>query len=230
MKKLLFLSLLVAGIVTVASAQLEIGVVGGPSFVSFSGNDVEMWGELYQKPNMKVKFHLGAFFNYRLNDQFSLEPRILFALKGPQYKGETEEYDEETFMLVTGEKKVTKMLTYIDLPLLLNFHASEQLSLFAGPQIGLRMGAKAKSEFSGAAQGGGSVSYSRTSDQKEYYYGTELGVYLGLGYKLNDDLSVNLIYNPGISKIAHVEYEGEDEKYDVKNTSILLSLRHSLKK
>jgi len=226
MKKLIMLSMLVVLYGTVAKAQVKIGAIGGPSFVTFTGSDVESWGGLYSDPKMMVKFHFGLFFNYPINDQFSLESRVIYSAKGPKYSGDYTEYDDQTFELYEGTMTVTKQLSYLEIPVLVNYKVAEKVVVFVGPQVGFRLAAKAKSEFTGTSQGGSNLSTSETNDQKEYYTGIDFGLLLGVGYDLSETLGLNIAFNPGLSKIAHYEYEGTDTKYDVKNSSFTISLRY----
>ncbi|MBX2961198.1 MAG: PorT family protein [Cyclobacteriaceae bacterium] len=229
MKKLVLLTLLVALFGTVVNAQVKIGVMGGPSFVNFTGSEIKEWGSLDSEPSMKVKFHLGFYFIYPINDQLSIEARILYSAKGPQYSGNAQEYDDQTFEMYSGTKTITKQLSYLELPILVNYKVHEKIVLFAGPQVGFRLAANARSEFTGTSQGGSTLTTDKTSNQNDYYSGIDFGLLVGIGYELSDKLGVNLAYNPGLSKIAQYEYEGEVTKYDVKNSAILISLRYVLK-
>ena len=229
MKKLIMLSMFVVLLGTGVNGQVKIGAIAGPSLVNFTGSDVEQWGELYSKPSMKVKFHVGFYFIYPINDKLSIEPRIVYSAKGPKYTGDDSEFDDQTFELYEGTKTITKQLSYLELPILVNYRVYEKIVMFAGPQIGFLITAKAKSEFSGTSQGGNTLTTDDTEDQKDYYTSIDFGLLFGVGYELNDKIGISLSYNPGLSKIAQDEYEGDVTKYDVKNSAFMISLRYVLK-
>jgi len=203
MKKAILLSLCIMLSYAGAFAQSTLGVVAGPNFANFGGKEVETWGGANADPTMQVKFHLGVFFNKELTEDWSIEPRLLFSTKGPKYSGEIPFYGEVTYK---------KLLSYVDIPVLVKYSINEQFSVYAGPQLSLLLSAKVDDG-------------EEKVDVKDEYKSTDFALVFGAGYMITEKLGVNLFYDLGLSKIAQYE----SLSYDVKNNVIKLSLTYTLK-
>lgn len=105
----------------VAHAQLNFGVKGGVNFASIkaSGSGITI------SSNGITSFQLGAFANYELNEQFKLQPELLFmGIGGTAFTGE----------------KIN--VNYVALPIMAQYYLGEKFYLEAGPQFGLLLSAK----------------------------------------------------------------------------------------
>jgi len=163
MKKL-FLSLcLIVGISAAAQAQATIGLKAGASLTDLTGSDVS--GTSY-----KFGFNGGLVANFKFSDVLSVQPEILFSMKGTQAKA-------------SSKNKIN--LNYIDVPVMLQYNA-DGLFFEAGPQIGFLATAK-------------STDGTNDVDIKNSLKSVDFGYAVGLGYKLETGPMVGLRYNGGIT-------------------------------
>lgn len=88
----------------------------------------------------------------------------------------------------TSIPKITLRLTYLDLPVLLNFYITPKLAVQAGPEIGLLLASRAHS---------GDV----TATVHDIYRSFEKGVVGGIFYQLPRGCSVGIRYIQGFKPI-----------------------------
>ena len=98
---------------------------------------------------------------------------------------------------------VSQNLNYINIPVMAKYYVADAFSLEAGPQLGFLMSAK----FDG-------------KDNKKYLNSTDFGLNLGAGYDLNEQMSLGLRYNIGLSDIEKDLMAGESGST---NSSLQLS-------
>ena len=184
MKKMsVFLVVLLAlCMVLPASAQMNLGVLGGLNLANLSW-DPEMEG--LDLSNLIV-FGIGGVLDYNLNESvaFHLEP--MYLLKG--CKGEGEVYDI----------KVEVKLAYLEVPVMLkySFVANDiKPYIMAGPTIGLNLSAKQKITASGV---------SVEEDVKDDAKNIDFGLGFGAGVSLpmgNNSIFVEARYALGLTNI-----------------------------
>ncbi|MCI1187743.1 PorT family protein [Hymenobacter sp. DH14] len=163
MKKVLLSLGLVAGIAATANAQARIGLKAGGSLTNMSGSDVS-------STSSKFGFHGGLVANLAFGDALSLQPEVLFSMKGYQ--------DPDN-----SKNKVN--LNYIDVPVMLQYNA-DGLFFEAGPQLGFLASAKV-------------TDGTNDMDIKEAFKSVDFGYAVGLGYKLETGPMLGLRYNGGIT-------------------------------
>lgn len=179
MKPFLIASALVVLATGAAHAQggpgASFGLKGGASLTSFTGNGTEdakyLWG-----------FHAGVLANFAVNDVFSVQPEVLYSMKGA--KG------QETIQGVTIQESIR--LHYIDVPLLAHLNAGG-LFFEVGPQIGFAVAANAHAEATGYG--------SQDQDIKDQVNTVDFGYAGGLGYQLANGPGIGLRYNGGFTNV-----------------------------
>lgn len=185
MKKL-FLSL--AALVACASsvhAQKEdnhFGVKVGGSLTNFVGKDVT------SSSSYVFGFHGGLVANIDLTERFSVQPELLYSMKGAK--------DEATVGSTTI--KGTQRLNYVELPILVKAKFNS-VFVEAGPQVGALVSAKSKVE-------GGSLDAEVSN--KDQFNTVDFGYAVGAGYQLESGLMVGLRYNGAFSNVAQVVIAG----------------------
>lgn len=169
MKKV-FLSLgLLAGISATASAQATFGLKAGGSLTDFTGADVT-------GTSNKFGFHGGLVANLAFGDALSVQPEVLYSMKGAASSANT---------------KVKTNLNYIDIPVLLQYNA-DGLFFEAGPQLGILASAKL-------------TDGTTDIDVKSGLNTIDFGYAVGLGYKLETGPMIGLRYNGGITSLDKEE-------------------------
>lgn len=221
---LLFVILLLTG--TAALAQVKISVVAGPSFTNFIGGDAEDWGSVGEKPKMAIRFHGGVIVSYPLNEKLSAISGIQYSMKGTTYSGEIDIGEGGSF---TAEYK--KVLSYLDIPLSVQYTVSEKFALQAGTQVSLLTSAKVKN----SKEAQDNFQLPATEDAKDYYNTLDMSFNIGPVFKLSEKLAVQLLYQHGLLKIAKDEeynvdtHQYEDINRKVMNQSFKLSLIYTVK-
>jgi hypothetical protein len=169
MKKIILSIALLAGISASAQAQsIKYGLKAGASLTSITGSDVD--GNAY-----KFGFNGGGVVNFGLNDMISIQPEVLFSMKGAKSKDDSNERIN---------------LNYIDVPVLLKVSTGATGLFFeAGPQLGFRVSSSYK--------------YDPVSiDFNSYTKAVDFGYAAGLGFQAESGPMVGLRYNGGFTNVG----------------------------
>lgn len=126
MKKTILISFL--SLATSISAQIKpkYGLSAGLNISSFSGSD---------KPDgfsSKTGIHVGGFLWNYLSDKISIDAELYYTQMGAKFETAAPTIDNATFTL-TGKVKND----YIRLPILFDYHPTEEFSIALGPEIGI---------------------------------------------------------------------------------------------
>ncbi|MCO6146815.1 porin family protein [Flavobacterium sp. NRK1] len=184
MKKIILSTALLFAIGFTAKAQeIKYGVKAGVNFATLTG-------DIPDDVKTRTGFHAGAVAEFKLTEEFSIQPELLYSQQGMKYDG----IDADTGIKV----KTTWKMDYLILPVVAKYYIIEGFSIEAGPQIGYRLGAKIKAEASGF----GENEYDFKDDTKAL----DFGIIGGLAYDLPMGLFFQARYNAGITKIN----EGDD--------------------
>ncbi|MBD2767972.1 PorT family protein [Hymenobacter sp. BT664] len=190
MKKIILLLSLLTGISASALAQVSFGAKAGASFTTntesgttnvmnsffkaassfpFNPGSTNPGSGVYITTNI-IGFHGGLFVNLPISAAFSIQPEVLYSMKGSQT-------DKD------GDAKIR--LNYIDIPVMLQYN-THRLFFEAGPQLGILTSGKF-------------VAGSLNLDAKELFKTVDFGYATGLGYKLKSGPILGLRYNGGIT-------------------------------
>lgn len=212
MKKiLLFASFTVFALTTIQAQEMSFGVKGGLNFAKVSYSESEA-----PKMDMLTSFHIGAFLEYPITSEFSIQPELLYSAQGAKYS-ESESYEGMTYSV---EMKLK--LAYLNIPVMAKYYVMDNLSLEAGPQIGLLLSAKADGKMSYSGMGDG-VSESYSQDVKDNFKKIDIGVGLGASYHLDMGISIGARYVLGLADISD---DGEGSG-SVKNNVIQVSVGYT---
>jgi hypothetical protein len=139
MKRLISVLALGVLISAYSFAQVGLGIKGGLNIANVSGTDVP--------PGSKTLtgFAAGGYLEISLPLLFTIQPEILYSQKGFTY-------DENVF---GTNVKVTAKLNYLEIPVLVKYSFPVPVvkpSLYAGPAMGILLGAKVKAEAAGQSR------------------------------------------------------------------------------
>jgi len=98
------------------------GLKGGINLADVYGSP----GTYFQDPEGIKSFHAGAYAQFRIIGNFSLQPEVLFSRKG---------FKAGNFGIAGGTSNMS--LDYFDVPLLFSLRILNNISLLAGPQASL---------------------------------------------------------------------------------------------
>lgn len=156
-----------------------ISAYGQPSFGIKAGlnfNDIIVENAPWLPINLyrpSIGFHLGVISEFRLMNPLTFNPELIFIQKGANSSGKN-----------GGINRIN--LNYLELPLLLSFNSTRLVSFQLGPNLGLRISAKRKTD-------GGK------SDLKELFNKPfDFGVSGGLKLNLSNKISITGRYYYGL--------------------------------
>ncbi|MCE7995770.1 MAG: PorT family protein [Roseivirga sp.] len=139
--------------------------------------------DIDEKAESKLGFHAGVFYNFKLTVRFHLRPEVEYSLQGAKDEIETVDANFNPINL-----KFKANYNYANFRLLTDFQVLGKLSLQVGPQFGILTLAELKTDRS---------KENLTDDLTS----TELGIVLGLGYRLSGSFDINFRYNLGLTDL-----------------------------
>ena len=153
---------------------------------------------------MRISFNIGGYYTFMISDKFGLQPELVYSGQGTKFAATTYEtvigFDPSTGAPIMGtveSPEVVFALNYLNIPIMAKYYFSESFSVLAGPQIGILMSAKAKSD-------------DEDVDVKEFFNTTDISLGIGLEYALESGLNFNARYNIGMTTIEKDLADGED--------------------
>ena len=162
MKKLIFFTaILILPMLMVQAQDVTFGAKAGVNIATLKPDLAD--------PAARTSFHLGGVGEVSLTDVFSIQPELLYSSQGVK-----DESDDDEVV----------RLNYLTLPMLAKYYVADNLSVEAGPQLGMLL--KAEVEDNG-----------ETIDIKDNTKSIDIGVAFGLGYKLPSGLNFAARYYLG---------------------------------
>ena len=208
MKKLIILSALgltlTAGLntATAQSTTPRIGIKAGANYMTLG--QLEAGGATYNY-DYRFGFQGGLMADLPLSSQLSFMPQVLYAQKGGTVKA--------TVGGTTGEIKTR--INYLDVPLLIGFKPSPEVTLFAGPQVAFLLSQSSDTYVNGAA-----TSNTTNTDGLRK---NAIGGNVGIGYNINNNVSLTGNYVFDFDKAAN----DNAAQSKAKNSGFALSLGYS---
>jgi len=145
--------------------QWTPGIKGGLNIADVSGLNGDN----------RLSGHVGLFFHGRINHQWSIQPEILYSGQGQRYWAGRDEY--------------TLALSYIQIPLMFQFHPVRKFYLEFGPQIGFLLSANAKND-------------NDKTEVDQYFKKVDAAIAFGAGIQVTRMLGFYARYNAGIADIS----------------------------
>lgn len=169
MKKIiagLFVLVVTANVANAQHTELGLKVgYNGSNFTDNNGDDFKMYSS----------FHAGLLAHIHLNKVFALQPEIIYSGQGTKFSVINTDYRYH--------------LSYINIPVLLQFMTPGGFRIESGPQLGLLLSASAKS---------GNAS----SDIKSSFKSTDFSWAFGAGFITRSGFGFDARYNLGLSDIS----------------------------
>ncbi|WEK70786.1 MAG: porin family protein [Candidatus Chryseobacterium colombiense] len=164
-----------------SSSPVSFGVKAGLNVSTISGGDSKA----------KAGFYGGAFANIPVASSFSVQPEILYNGVGAK---------------ADGMQDLKVNLSYISVPVMLQYNALPNFYLEAGPQFSFLVDSKFKYQ---------SVSVKGN----DYIKGFDFGIGIGAGYYITDNFGVTARYVAGVVDIAKktggVQPEGKNNVFQI---------------
>lgn len=170
MKKISLSILAFIVLATTASAQVKFGGKAGINIAKLSGKSEGQTQNL----DSKIGLHIGGLVEIPVTESFSVMPELNFDQLGGKDK------------VSTFETKL--MMNYLSIPVLAKYNVGG-LGIYAGPQVGLLLSAKAEVD-------------SQKEDVKDQFKSTDFCAVFGAEYNLPYGIFVSARYNLGLTKIT----------------------------
>jgi hypothetical protein len=183
MKKLL-IALTAITLFSTAHAQKKgpgFGVKAGANFYSIGGGDADDFG-LDEKRKTKVGLVGGILVNIPFTSTFSVQPELL--------------YSEEGNLQKDGDVSQKYALTFLNLPIMLQYNTPSGFYVETGPQIGYTLSAKLKTD-NGLDK--------EEIDLKDGIKNIGFSWGLGAGFKCKSGFGIGARYNRGLSSLDDTE-------------------------
>lgn len=184
-KKVILAALVVTSAVF---AQINVGARAAFNFGTFWGDDAEdvTWG---------------AGFNAGVNAKIPINP-MLSLVSGLEvdYRRISDEATEEE-MGATLTEEMTLSMWYLELPVLLRINATPQFFIDAGLTVAFNLADNRHSEQTLEYQGRKETK-SSDNDFSDGVETVELGLVVGAGYAVNQNLDINARFGLGLTKVG----------------------------
>lgn len=186
-----------------ANDQMRFGIRAGANLMnmgklSFAGQDYST--------DSKVGFQAGIYADLPMGGNFAFMPEINYAQKGAKFK--------ETIVGVNNE--IDRKVSYLDIPVLIGYKATPELTVFAGPQVSFLLAQKTIAKSDGNQIGSDDTS---TKDFSKSIAGGAVG----LGYSITPNVNINARYSMDFQK-AMKDDLNQDK---LKNRGFALSLGYT---
>ncbi|MCU7548630.1 PorT family protein [Chitinophagaceae bacterium LB-8] len=183
MKRLVIIPLMIMA--TTLHAQIQLGLKAGVNISNFTGGD---FNEIENKA--LVGFHAGGLARIVFN-KLALQPEVVFSSQGAKLEN-------------AGSESNYK-ISYINIPVLIQYETKGGFYLEAGPQFGFKLSEDIPDETI-----------------EDFAKSTDLSIAMGLGYHSKMGLGIGGRYNVGVSKVG--DFDSGDIDPDFKQGVIQISL------
>ncbi len=146
--------------------KLTPGIKGGLNIADISG---------FNGDN-RLSGHVGLFLNSRINSNWAIQPEFLYSGQGQQYN------------VPFNDDRVVA-LSYLQIPVMIQFYPVKQFYLEFGPQLGFLLSANDKEE-----DGDNKIEVDNN------YKKTDVGLSFGAGFQVTSMLGFYGRYNAGLTR------------------------------
>ena len=167
----------------------------------------------YNNKQMQLSSHFGVFAEFTISDYFSVQPELLYSVKGAQFDLEGEDF-----------YRSSHIFKYLSLPIIAKYYVTEEISVEAGPQVAYLLSAKnvetSEIYVTGLGEEAASI------DMKENMQVFDVGVTAGVGYLTKTGFYISARYNLGLINAFNNEPDITDT---LKNGAVQLSFGFSFR-
>jgi hypothetical protein len=180
-----------------AEKKMPLGIKSIQSFITMGPNlsfksSKENYGNVNHKSKPGVGFQFGFGTSYYFTDRFAITPSLLF-----KHNTATETISYNTTGEPGGgaaqETSTKYSYSYLSVPILATVKINKQLTVMAGPEANLLVGAKTRSKYAGNTE---------KEDISSSSVKAGLGVQAGVKYDIpGSPIGIQLIYDHRISRL-----------------------------
>ena len=161
-----------AGSMTLMAQNTPVwGIKGGVNLATWNHADRSVQDQL----ESRLGFHVGLLSHNHLSNKIAIQPELQFSTQGTEVE--------------RGDNDIEYRLSYLNIPVMLQYMFNNGFRIEAGPYVGFLLGAK-------------DVSASGTEiNSKEDYKSLDAGLGLGLNYLSYSGFGVGGRYNIGLANV-----------------------------
>ena len=217
MKKLGYTIVAILSFVIQVNAQeIKSGFRAGVNVSDWGGDVAQSLGDLVDLTNVvdlqnSVGYHIGGYLIIPVNEQFSIEPGLLYSRKGLKL---TQSILDVNVLNVRAEAAV--QAHYLDLPIMAKFKLAEGLHIYAGPQMSYLVANRLKAQ---AGILGFNVSESFKIDSG--FRKLDMALAGGVGYQFANGFNITAGYDHGLSSLDN------NGNFDVYNRVVKASIGYT---
>lgn len=153
--------------------------------------------------DMQPGLNIGVAGEYRFSQRFALEPGLYYSMQG---------YQSDDYGMTARLQ-----CDYLNIPVYARFYLFKGFNIFAGPQLGINVRAKANDKVVSSIQEQGCYLKRITGSIRENVNTFDFSLGVGAGYLFDCGLVVSANYNIGLTNIFKDAGGLSDSMYD--NTS-----------
>ncbi|MDX1760610.1 MAG: porin family protein [Christiangramia sp.] len=155
--------------------------------------DFEVNGQEYGEYQRRPRFYLGGFLSKRISEKLFFQPELHFALRRTDFLIEGVELTGHDIGSIVVDLETNITESVIAVPLIMRYYFTGSIFVDAGPQAGFILDRNEKLEndpFEQPGNPGGTTEYD--------FDNFDLGLSVGTGYNLTENLVINGRYSIGI--------------------------------
>ena len=183
---------------TTSSSPVTFGVKAG-----FNASTLSKVDQYDNDQKLKPGFNAGVFANIPVAEKFSIQPELLFNLLGS--KTEEREVYYVNSDRYRREVDYKKTLSYLAVPVMVQYNILPQLYVEAGPEFGFLLGGKDKGDITTVKTSGNTTTTQSTSFSekivKDLHNKFNFGIGIGAGYYFTQNFGVTARFTAGITDI-----------------------------
>ncbi|PIF45802.1 outer membrane protein with beta-barrel domain [Chryseobacterium sp. 52] len=187
---------------TKSTSPITFGVKAGLNASTLTKSDGNYGYDSDYNNDQKLKpgFNAGVFVNIPVAAKFSVQPELLFSQLGSKTEEETKSSNS-----YRSEYDYKKTLSYLTLPLMVQYNILPQLYVEAGPEFGFLLGGKDKGDLTTIKTSGSTTTTEKTTFSnkinKDFYNKFNFGIGIGAGYYFTQNFGVTARFTAGITDI-----------------------------
>ncbi|MBL1221116.1 PorT family protein [Chryseobacterium sp. L7] len=183
---------------TQSTSPVTFGVKAG-----FNASTLTQADQYDNDQKLKPGFNAGVFANIPVAQKFSIQPEVLFNQVGS--KTEEREVYYVNSDKYSREVDYKKSLSYLSVPVMVQYNILPQLYVEAGPEFGFLLGGKDKGDITTTKTSGNTTNTQTTtfSDKivKDLYSTFNFGIGIGAGYYFTQNFGVTARFTAGVTDI-----------------------------
>jgi opacity protein-like surface antigen len=183
---------------TTSSSPVTFGVKAG-----FNASTLSKVDQYDNDQKLKPGFNAGVFANIPVAEKFSIQPELLFNQLGS--KTEEREVYYVNSDKYRREVDYKKTLSYLAVPVMVQYNILPQLYVEAGPEFGFLLGGKDKGDITTVKTSGNTTTTQSTSFSekivKDLHNKLNFGIGIGAGYYFTQNFGVTARFTAGITDI-----------------------------